>query len=102
MVSRKALIAAFKGICFEVIRVKDSHHFLKHPDGRMTVVPVHSGESLGPVLSQASFGIPRSQERNCKIFCDEFNGFPATRFSGRSNEMICECLGLLPAADLGV
>ena len=26
--------------------VKVSHHFLLHPDGRTTVVPVHSGESL--------------------------------------------------------
>jgi predicted RNA binding protein YcfA (HicA-like mRNA interferase family) len=30
--------------------VKGSHHFLRYPDGRTTVVPVHSGESLGPGL----------------------------------------------------
>jgi predicted RNA binding protein YcfA (HicA-like mRNA interferase family) len=30
--------------------VKGSHHFLKHPDGRKTVVPVHSGETIGPGL----------------------------------------------------
>ena len=33
---------------FQVIRVKGSHHFLRHQDGRTTVVPVHSGETLGP------------------------------------------------------
>jgi predicted RNA binding protein YcfA (HicA-like mRNA interferase family) len=49
-VSGKALIAALKGIGFEEIRVKGSHHFLKHPDGRATVVPVHSNETLGPGL----------------------------------------------------
>ena len=32
---------------FEVIRVKGSHHFLRHPDGRCTVVPVHRGETIG-------------------------------------------------------
>ena len=33
-----------------VLRVKGSHHFLRHPDGRTTVEPVHSGESIGPGL----------------------------------------------------
>ncbi len=33
-----------------VIRVKGSHHFLRHPDGRTTVVPVHAGETLGSGL----------------------------------------------------
>ena len=28
-------------------RVKGSHHFLRHPDGRVTVVPVHAGETIG-------------------------------------------------------
>ena len=32
---------------FEVIRVKGSHHFLKHQDVRCTVVPVHRGETIG-------------------------------------------------------
>lgn len=35
---------------FEVVRVKGSHHFARHPDGRTTVVPVHSGETVGPGL----------------------------------------------------
>ena len=33
---------------FDVIRIKGSHHFLRHNDGRCTVVPVHAGETLGP------------------------------------------------------
>lgn len=35
---------------FEVVRVKGSHHFLKHEDGRATVVPIHTGETVGPGL----------------------------------------------------
>jgi len=35
---------------FVVIRIKGSHHFLRHQDGRKTVVPVHSGETIGPGL----------------------------------------------------
>jgi predicted RNA binding protein YcfA (HicA-like mRNA interferase family) len=32
---------------FQALRQKGSHVYLKHPDGRTTVVPVHKGESLG-------------------------------------------------------
>lgn len=32
---------------FLVIRIKGSHHFLQHQDGRCTVVPVHRGETIG-------------------------------------------------------
>jgi predicted RNA binding protein YcfA (HicA-like mRNA interferase family) len=35
---------------FEVIRVRGSHHLLRHLDGRQTVVPVHAGETIGPGL----------------------------------------------------
>ena len=46
----KALIAALRKAGFEVVRVKGSHHFLRHADGRATVVPVHAGEDIGPGL----------------------------------------------------
>jgi len=49
-VTGKALILVLRKIGFEVLRIKGSHHFLRHPDGRTTVVPVHSGETLGPGL----------------------------------------------------
>lgn len=35
---------------FSIIRVKGSHHFLQHTDGRSTVVAVHAGETIGPGL----------------------------------------------------
>jgi predicted RNA binding protein YcfA (HicA-like mRNA interferase family) len=44
------LVTALRRAGFGVIRVKKSHHFLRHPDGRCTVVPVHRGETIGPGL----------------------------------------------------
>ena len=41
---------ALERVGFIVLRIKGSHHFLRHPDGRSTVVPIHSGETLGPGL----------------------------------------------------
>jgi predicted RNA binding protein YcfA (HicA-like mRNA interferase family) len=46
----RELIRALQRIGFIVKRTKGSHHFLQHPDGRATVVPVHSGEVIGPGL----------------------------------------------------
>ena len=46
----KELIKILSGHGFTVIRIKGSHHFLRHDDGRCTVVPVHAGETLGPGL----------------------------------------------------
>ncbi len=37
------LITALRKAGFEVIRIKGSHHFLRHAEGRRTVVPVHWG-----------------------------------------------------------
>lgn len=46
----KQLIALLKKKGFLSIRQKGSHIFMQHPDGRATVVPVHSGETIGPGL----------------------------------------------------
>ena len=49
-VTGSELIAALGKAGFGVVRVKGSHHFLRHRDGRSTVVPTHSGETIGPGL----------------------------------------------------
>ncbi|MFQ5776788.1 MAG: type II toxin-antitoxin system HicA family toxin [Terriglobia bacterium] len=49
----KELVRALQRAGFEVLRVRGSHHFLKHPDGRRTVIPVHAGEIIGPGLLTA-------------------------------------------------
>ena len=41
------VVEALKRAGFRVIRQRGSHIFLRHPDGRATVVPVHKGEELG-------------------------------------------------------
>jgi predicted RNA binding protein YcfA (HicA-like mRNA interferase family) len=46
----REVLAALRRAGFAVSRVKGSHHFLQHPDGRRTVVPIHSGETIGPGL----------------------------------------------------
>jgi predicted RNA binding protein YcfA (HicA-like mRNA interferase family) len=46
----REIIAILADHGFAVVRVKGSHHFLRHADGRCTVVPVHAGETLGPGL----------------------------------------------------
>ena len=43
----KELISILIKIGFQVIRIKGSHHYLKHDDGRVTVIPVHSNEDMG-------------------------------------------------------
>ena len=63
-ITGKQLIAALKKIDFAVIRVRGSHHFLRHADGRTTVVPVHSGDTLGS-------GILLKILKNCALNCDE-------------------------------
>lgn len=47
VLSGKDLLKKLKVLGFEVSRVKGSHHFLKHQDGRSVVVPVHGNEVLG-------------------------------------------------------
>ena len=43
----KELVKALQSIGFVISRVRGSHHFMKHADGRATVVPVHAGEMIG-------------------------------------------------------
>ena len=44
------VIAALTKAGFAVSRIKGSHHRLRHSDGRVTTVPVHGSEIIGPGL----------------------------------------------------
>ena len=46
----KGIVSLLKKTGFIVERQRGNHVFLKHEDGRATVVPVHSGEAIGPGL----------------------------------------------------
>jgi predicted RNA binding protein YcfA (HicA-like mRNA interferase family) len=50
---------------FAVARVRGGHHFLRHPDGRTTVVPVHAGETIGR-------GLMGKILRDCGLDREEF------------------------------
>ena len=58
------LLAELAKAGFAVIRVKGSHHFLRHEDGRSTVAPVHSGETIGP-------GLLHKILRDCQLKVDD-------------------------------
>ena len=61
----KEVTTALHKADFEVVRVKGSHHFMRHRDGRATVVPVHSGETMGP-------GLMSKILRDCEMTIDDF------------------------------
>jgi predicted RNA binding protein YcfA (HicA-like mRNA interferase family) len=60
----KSLIRALERLGFQVHRIRGSHHYLRHPDGRSTVVPVHAGEDVGP-------GLLAKILRDCKLTREE-------------------------------
>ena len=66
-VTGKELIAALAKTGFGVQRIKGSHHFLRHQDGRSTVVPAHSGETIGP-------GLLHKILRDCQITTEQLSG----------------------------
>ena len=60
------VVRALSRAGFEVLRQRGSHLFLKHADGRATVVPTHSGEVLGS-------GIMSKILRDTKLSREEFS-----------------------------
>lgn len=63
----REVVAALRRAGFVVLRIKGSHHFLQHHDGRRTVVPIHSGETIGPGLLSK---ILKDVEMEVDIFLD--------------------------------
>ena len=67
-VTGKDLIKALNKYGFKVIRIKGSHHFLRHKDGRRSVVPVHKNETIGK-------GLLAQILRDCEISREELRTF---------------------------
>jgi predicted RNA binding protein YcfA (HicA-like mRNA interferase family) len=61
----REVIKALNNGGFRVIRIRGSHHLLRHVDGRTTTVPVHRGEIIGPGLLSRIL-------RDCNLTRDEF------------------------------
>jgi predicted RNA binding protein YcfA (HicA-like mRNA interferase family) len=60
----KELVGLLEKLGFEIVRTRGSHFFLRHADGRVTTVPVHSGETLGS-------GLLRSILRDVELSADD-------------------------------
>ncbi|WP_157560519.1 type II toxin-antitoxin system HicA family toxin [Hydrogenivirga sp. 128-5-R1-1] len=55
------VVRALKNLGFKEARQKGSHKVFKHDDGRVTVVPIHKGRDISPVLLRKilkDIGIP--------------------------------------------
>lgn len=50
ILSADAVIGVLHRLGFNTTRTKGSHHILKHPDGRGTVVPVHGNRDISRPL----------------------------------------------------
>ena len=46
VITGKEFIKLLEKLGFTVIRINGSHHRLKHPDDRITTIPVHKNDSL--------------------------------------------------------
>ncbi len=44
------VVRVLKILGFTEVRQKGSHKVMKHKDGRITVVPIHKGRDISPVL----------------------------------------------------
>jgi predicted RNA binding protein YcfA (HicA-like mRNA interferase family) len=60
----KQLVAVLARVGFDVQRIKGSHHFLRHTDGRTTVVPLHGSETIG-------VGLLAKILRDCELTRDQ-------------------------------
>lgn len=68
LISGEEVVKALTKAGFLVVRQRGSHLYLRHPDGRGTVVPMHKGEELGR-------GLLRGILREAKLAREEFLKF---------------------------
>jgi len=66
-ITGKQLIAALGKAGFVLVRQRSSHCRLRHPDGRVTTVSVHAGETIGP-------GLLNKILRDCEMTAEQLSG----------------------------
>lgn len=64
-INGKKLIKILYKAGFDVVRIKGSHHFVRHTDGRSTVVPVHGKEIIG-------VGLFHKILKDCELSAEDF------------------------------
>lgn len=67
-ISPRRLMQMLERDGFACIRIRGSHHFFLHPDGRTTQVPVHGGRDIGigllrPILRDLGWSVSEYQKR---------------------------------------
>ena len=67
VISGKDLVALLEKAGFEIIRIKGSHHRMKHPDGRITTIPVHKNDPISKGL------LRKIIREDIAISIDDFN-----------------------------
>lgn len=65
IVNSRQLISTLERTGFEIVRQRGSHVRLKHPDGRVVTVPLHSGRDIGR-------GLLRKILRDSELSREEF------------------------------
>ena len=65
IVNSRQLISTLERTGFEIVRQRGSHVRLKHPNGRVVTVPLHSGRDIGR-------GLLRKILRDAKLSREEF------------------------------
>lgn len=65
-ISGKKLTKILKNLGFEIIRIKGSHHYFHHKDGRSTTVPIHSNEDV-------AIGTLRAVLDDVRLSVEEYN-----------------------------
>ncbi len=65
IVNSRQLISTLERTGFEIVRQRGSHVRLKHPDGRVVTVPLHSGSDIGR-------GLLRKILRDSELSREEF------------------------------
>lgn len=66
-ISGKDLLKLLQALGFVLVRVNGSHHRLRHPDGRVTTVPVHGKDDLPKGL------LRKIIREDLKVTLEEFN-----------------------------
>ncbi|HMT00807.1 MAG TPA: type II toxin-antitoxin system HicA family toxin [Candidatus Absconditabacterales bacterium] len=64
-IAPRQFIKILSQLGFSLLRIKGSHHFFSHPDGRTTVIPIHGNEEL-------SIGILKKILRDISLSAGDF------------------------------